>query len=127
MLCKLLNDSCYLKPLGTISLNRLDAMVQLRPLFTHLDALTDQDKSTLTNKLRGGMENPPLETEAKAVTMRAKSTEEDDTDSVGSTSRTAKILKAMREEPWQRLSWIDSEVRVFPWKHVMGIANGATG
>ena len=87
-------------------------MVQLRPLFTHLDALTDQDKSTLTNKFRGGMENPPPETEAKAVTMRAKSTDADDTDSLGDTSRIAKILKAMREEPWQRLSWIDSEVRI---------------
>ena len=99
------------KTIETISLNRLDAMVQLRPLFTHLDALTDQDKSTLTSKLRSGMENPPPETEAKAVNMRAKSTEEDDTDSLGYTSRTTKILKDMREEPWQRLSWIDSEVR----------------
>lgn len=87
-------------------------MVQLRPLFTHLDAVTDQDKSTWTNKLRGSTENPLPETEAKAVTMRAKSTEVDDTESLGDTSKTAKILKAMREEPWQRLSWIDSEVRL---------------
>lgn len=89
-------------------------MVQLRPLFTHLDALTDQDKSMLPNKFRSGPGNPPLETEAKAVNMRAKSTEVDDTESPGDTSKTAKILKAMREEPWQRLSWVDSEVR-FLW------------
>lgn len=99
------------KPAETISLNRLDAMVQLRPLFTHLDALAEQDKSTLTSKLRGGAENPVLESEAKAVNMRAKSTDVDDTDAVGSMSGMAQILKAMREEAWQRLSWIDSEVR----------------
>lgn len=86
-------------------------MVQLRPLFTHLDALTDQDKSTFANKLRGGTGNPLPETEAKAVNMTAKSTEIDDTDSYGDTSQTTKILRAMREESWQRLSWVDSEVR----------------
>jgi hypothetical protein len=88
-------------------------MVQLRPLFSHLDALADQDKSTLANKVRGGAGNPPLETEAKAVNMRAKSTEGEDADIYGDMSKTAKLLKAMREEPWQRLSWVDSEVRSF--------------
>lgn len=105
--------SCYSKSVGTISLNRLDAMVMLRPSFGHLDALADQDKSTLPNKLRGSIENPAPESEAKAVTMRAKSTDVDDNESLGDTSSTAKLLKAMREEPWQRLSWIDSEVRTF--------------
>ena len=88
-------------------------MVQLRPSFAHVDALNDQNKSTMTNKLRGSLENPAPESEAKAVTMRAKSTDVDDTESLGDTSTTAKLLKAMREEPWQRLSWIDSEVQFF--------------
>lgn len=98
------------KPIGTISLSRLDAMVQLRPLFTHLDALTDLDKSTVNEKLRSGVGDPLPETEAKAVNMTAKSTEIDDPESFGDMGKTPKLLKAMREEPWQRLSWIDSEV-----------------
>lgn len=102
-------------------------MVQLRPLFAHLDALTEQDTSALANKLRGDAGNPPLETEAKAVNMRAKSAEGEDADIYGDMSKTAKILKAMREEPWQRLSWVDSEVRFFYCSFTMGEINIAIG
>ena len=115
-------------PIETISLNRLDAMVQLRPIFTHLDALTDLDKSTFTDKLRGGVEHPPPESEAKAVNMTAKSTEIEDTDSFGDMSKTSKLLKAMREEPWQRLSWIDSEVGfLFGKQQMLDVTNITVG
>lgn len=85
-------------------------MVQLRPLFTHIDALRDHEKSVLGSRSRGGPENAAVESEARAVNLTVKPSEGDDLDMYGDMSETAKLLKAMREEPWQHLSWIDSEV-----------------
>lgn len=51
------------------------------------------------------------ESEAVHVNMTIKKSE-GDTDSVGDTSQVAKLLKAMREEPWQRLSWVEFDVRL---------------
>lgn len=85
-------------------------MVQLRPQFTHLDALADQDKPAFTNKSRSGVENHTGESEARAVNLTVKSSEGDDFDVWGDVSETAKLLKVMREEQWQHLSWVDSEV-----------------
>lgn len=87
-------------------------MVQLRPQFNHLDALSDLDKPALNPRLTGGAENSIDEPQARAVNMTVKSTEAEETDLYGDMGETAKLLKAMREEPWQRLSWIDSEVRL---------------
>lgn len=85
-------------------------MVQLRPQFTHLDALADQDKPTFGNKSWSGVENPTGESEARAVNLTVKSSEGDDFDVWGDLSETAKLLKLMRDEQWQHLSWVDSEV-----------------
>jgi hypothetical protein len=90
-------------------------MVQLRPKFDHLDALDDQGKSTS----RGGgadeeeaTERP--EREARAVNMAVKSAEtNDELDMYGGMSETRKLLIAMRDEPWQRLKWIDQDVSHF--------------
>lgn len=94
-----------------VFLSKLDAMVQLRPQFNHLDALGDLDKQAVNPRSRGGAEDAAEEPQARAVNMTVKSTEVDDMDGYGDTSETARLLKAMREEPWQRLGWIDSEVR----------------
>lgn len=87
-------------------------MVQLRPQFTHLDALGDQEKSTIFTRTRGGAGTSAEDTEARAVNMTVKSSEGEEHDMYGDTGETAKLLKAMREEPWQRLSWVDSEVPI---------------
>lgn len=87
-------------------------MVQLRPQFNHLDALSDLDKPALNPRSKGGMENSIDEPQARAVNMTVKSTDGEETDLYGDMGETAKLLKAMREEPWQRLAWIDSEVRI---------------
>ena len=97
-------------PAENVFLNKLDAIVQLRPQFDHLDALGDVEKPAMNPKSRAGAENPNEEPQARAVNMTAKSADVDETDLYGDMSETAKLLRAMREEPWQRLTWLDSEV-----------------
>ena len=87
-------------------------MVQLRPQFNHLDALSDLDKPASNPRSKGRTENSIDEPQARAVNMTVKSTDGEETDLYGDMGETAKLLKAMREEPWQRLAWIDSEVRL---------------
>ncbi|KAK4696554.1 hypothetical protein P7C71_g1378, partial [Lecanoromycetidae sp. Uapishka_2] len=86
-------------------------MVQLRPKFDHLDALSDQGKSKSRNERadeEGLIERP--EREARAVNMAVKSAEtNDELDMYGGMSETRKLLIAMRDEPWQRLQWIDQD------------------
>ncbi len=94
-----------------IFLSKLDAMVQLRPQFNHLDALGDLEKPAMNYRSKGAAEIPNDEPQARAVNMTVKSTEGEETDLYGDMGETAKLLKAMREESWQRLTWIDSEVR----------------
>ena len=90
-------------------LNKVDAIVQLRPHFSHLDALIDFEKPARAQR---ATENGEEEPEAKAVNMSVKSTEVDDADANGkeTETETSKLLNAMREEPWQRKSWIDQDV-----------------
>ena len=51
-----------------------------------------------------------MEPEAKAVNMAVKSTEGNEEDMYGTMKATAKLLRDMRDEPWQRLTWIDQDV-----------------
>ena len=82
-------------------------MVQLRPQLGHLDALADLEKST--PRAPRDAEAPAEETEARAVNMTVKSADTEELD----TSHIKKLLKAMRDEPWQHLEWIDQEVKFF--------------
>ena len=93
-----------------VFLNKLDAMVQLRPQFDHLDALSDLEKPGLNSRSKAGAENPNEEPQARAVNMTAKSADLEEMDLYGDMSETAKLLRAMRDEPWQRFAWVDSEV-----------------
>ena len=61
------------------------------------------------------MENSAEEPQARAVNLTVKSTDVEDLDLYGDISENAKLLKAMREEPWQRLAWVDSEVGHYPY------------
>lgn len=89
-------------------------MVQLRPQFSHLDALREQDKATSRQEqaFEENVTDKSEEKEAKAVNMAVKSSENDDEDSdlYGRMRETAKLLKEMRDEPWQRLTWVDQDV-----------------
>lgn len=93
-----------------VFLNKLDAMVQLRPQFDHLDALGELEKPVMNPKSKAGVENLTEEPQARAVNMTAKSADVEEMDLYGDMSETARLLRAMREEPWQRLAWVDSEV-----------------
>ena len=92
--------------LANVYFTKVDAMCVLRPQLIHLDALNDQNKTTL--RMQAGADTE--ENEAFHVNMTIKKSEGESTDSVGDIGEVAKLLKAMREEPWQRLSWIDYEV-----------------
>lgn len=90
-------------------------MVQLRPQFGHIDALNEANKTMFRSErsaVERGEENPE-EGEAKAVNMAVKSTENnDDQNMYGGMNATSKLLRAMRDEPWQRLKWIDQDVGI---------------
>lgn len=88
-------------------------MVQLRPQFGHIDALHESDKSVMRQEraFEERVAARPETNEAQAVNMAVKSTENNDEyDMYGGMSQTAKLLKDMRDEPWQRLDWIDQDV-----------------
>lgn len=88
-------------------------MVQLRPQFGHIDALHESDKSVWRQEraFEERAATRPEANEAQAVNMAVKSAENnDELDMYGAMSSTAKLLKDMRDEPWQRLQWIDQEV-----------------
>lgn len=50
------------------------------------------------------------ENEAVSVNMTIKKSEGESLDSANEDAEIAKVLKAMRREPWQHLSWVDSDV-----------------
>ncbi len=96
-------------PKARCTFTKLDAVVQLRPQFSHLDAIYEKDKSVAhydrADEERG--EDP----QAEDVNVTVKDTEKKkDLDMYGGMMETAKLLRAIRDEPWQRLDWIDQDV-----------------
>lgn len=95
------------------SFTKIDAMVQLRPQFDHVDALRDREKSNprADNGAEETAADEPEEREARAVNMAVKSAENlEELDLYGGMSTTNKLLKDIRDEPWQILQWIDQDV-----------------
>ncbi|MCJ1403513.1 hypothetical protein MMC11_006736 [Xylographa trunciseda] len=82
---------------------RVSAFCSLTPQFHHLDAMTDNERAS-TRALREA-ENPPPETEARAVNMAVKSNDNEELDM----GQVAKELRDIDEEPWQELEWIDED------------------
>ena len=91
---------------ANVFFTKIDALCVLRPQLIHLDAANDVKKATL--RMQSGADTE--ENEAVHVNMTIKKSEGDTSDSVGDTSEVAKLLKTMREEPWQRLSWVKLDV-----------------
>ena len=89
----------------------MDAIVQLRPQFSHLDSINEVKKTMFRSErapdIRDNVEQEP---EARAVNMAVKSTEGNEEDMYGGMRVTAKFLRDMRDEPWQRLTWVDQDV-----------------
>ena len=98
-------------PVATCTWTKLDAVVQLRPHFGHLDALNDQIKSSS----RSDRPSDPNAKEdlAQDVNMVIKETaDSENVDMYGGMNATARLLRSMRDEPWQRLQWVDKDVSV---------------
>ena len=86
----------------------MDAFCALQPQLHHLDALADNERASKRVAGRDTDINAP-EPEAKAVTMAVKGTEDEEELDMG---EVAKTLRAMQEEPWQQLEWVDEDVRI---------------
>lgn len=103
----------------------MDAIVQLRPQFSHLDSLNEAKKTMFRSERTAAERGPDIrdkveqEPEARAVNMAVKSTAEgSEEDMYGGMRVTAKFLRDMRDEPWQRLTWVDQDVRNLDNCHV---------
>ena len=96
--------------LDTCFMSQVDAIVQLSPVPIHIDAINELARST--NRFQRNSDRNDEEGEAKAVNLTIKSSEPEDVEGVGERSGIAKMLKDIAEEPWQRLQWIDQDVRV---------------
>lgn len=108
----------------------MDAIVQLRPQFRHLDAIYDARAEAKRIQYRlerpDNRDNVDPDPEVMAVNMAVKSTEPSEEDMYGTMRATAKILRDMRDEPWQRLAWIDQDVSYMS-SHAVGPGSHFTG
>ena len=102
--------------LGTATWTPLNGMVMLRPQFEHLDALRLQQIPGFRSTRFDEDNVHKRESKAEDVNMTVKDTEDDEPqdDLYGGMAETLKTLRAMAEEPWQRLQWVDSDVSLFP-------------
>lgn len=83
----------------------VNAICSLSPQYTHLDAATDNEKSSRIRESDSGA--PETEARAVNVSMRSADTENVSPDHIGQT------LRALQEEPWQRMQWMDEEVNQY--------------
>ena len=108
---------------------KLDARVSLSPQFDHVEALREQENPKPRHE-SAAEESPSSrykarqkekeakakekEKVAKAINMTVKSAESSSSDSesgmYGRMKETAKIWRAIKDEPWQRLTWVDQDV-----------------
>ncbi|MCJ1288029.1 hypothetical protein MMC26_007382 [Xylographa opegraphella] len=86
-----------------LHLTRISAFCSLTPQFHHLDAIVDIERAS--TRAQREAENPPPETEARAVNMAVKSNDNEELDM----GQVAKELRDIDEEPWQELEWIDED------------------
>jgi len=102
--------NCFLTMLvDALHLTRVSTFCMLTPQFHHLDALADNEKASA--RAQREAENPVQESEARAVNVAVKSTDNEELDIMG---QVAKELREIEEEPWQRLEWVDeNDIRAF--------------
>ncbi|KAL2356792.1 DNA-directed RNA polymerase III subunit Rpc5 [Cryomyces antarcticus] len=88
-----------------LHLTKVDGIVQMRPQFHHIDALTRVDRAT-TRREREAAE-PPRTTEPRAVHQTIKSTTEGDASN--NQENAAAFLRAAHEEPWTKMKYHDED------------------
>lgn len=98
-------------------LSHVDAVVELTVNFQHLDALSDQEKTSARHQ-RNSDRGKEMESqrqvaqqkaEAKEVNVAVKSTEPEEGMPEGR-SKVKAMLQDIADEPWQRMKWIDQDV-----------------
>ncbi|KAL8825475.1 MAG: hypothetical protein Q9191_004396 [Dirinaria sp. TL-2023a] len=92
---------------ANVFFTKVNAICALRPQLIHLDALNDLNKSTL--KMQAGADTEA--NEAVNVNMTIKKSEGKSTENAGDAKEIARLLRAMRAEPWQHLSWVDKDTQ----------------
>ena len=92
-------------------MTKVEAIVELNPVLDHVDAMKDNEK-VVTSRAAQGRTDEAGEGEARAVNMTVKATDEEgeEMETLGERSEIIKAINRMREEPWQRLEYHDSEV-----------------
>ena len=92
-------------------MTKVDAIVELNPVLDHVDAMKDNEKVIASRAARGWTDEAGGG-EARAVNMTVKATDEEgeEMETLGERSEIIKAINRMREEPWQRLEYHDSEV-----------------
>ena len=95
---------------ATCTWTRIDAIVQLRTQLHHLDALNEESQRT-TARLDRKPGDQVKEDRVQDVNMVIKGTDDtEQADMYGGMTDTSRLLRNMRDEPWQRMKWIDSTV-----------------
>lgn len=89
-----------------LHLTRVSAFCSLTPQFHHLDAINDNDRAS--SRTTKDAQNPGPESEARAVNMAVKSTDDEELDM----NQISRQLRDIEEEPWQRLEWVDDDVSI---------------
>lgn len=92
---------------SNVFFTKVNSICALRPQLIHLDALNDLNKTTLHMQTGADTEA----NEAVNVNMTIKKSEGKSTENAGDVKEIAKLLRAMRAEPWQRLSWVDKDAQ----------------
>ena len=85
-----------------LHLTKVDAICSLQPQFAFLDAMVENER--VSSRAAAPAEH--VESEARAVNLAVKSIDDEDLDM----SEVGKTLKAIQEERWQSLEWIDEDV-----------------
>ncbi|KAL9012769.1 MAG: hypothetical protein Q9173_002494 [Seirophora scorigena] len=101
---------------NVLYLSHVDAVVELTVNFQHLDALSDQEKTSARHQ-RNSDRGKEMESqrqvaqqkaEAKEVNVAVKSTEPEEGMPEGR-SKVKAMLQDIADEPWQRMKWIDQD------------------
>jgi DNA-directed RNA polymerase-3 subunit RPC5 len=97
-----------MRTIDNLTLTPVNHIVQMRPQFHYIDAQADQEKSA-QRSLRNETSSA-RQTEARAVQMTVKTTADGDEIDM---SQMATTLRAVQEENWTRLAYVDEDVSFF--------------
>ena len=100
---------------GELHLTRINALCSLQPQFHYLDAIAENEKS----QGRGGRGADDLPEELHNLSLRSPDEEELDMNETG------KTLRALQDEPWKPLEWIDEDVSLL--RCIFHVAKSTTG